>query len=363
MGNLNKPKLKYYNLYLDNDGEIIKSSNPEMQTFLKGKYGKTFMRCNSGFLRELFDEIKNNPECSYVTYLNDFIKENYDGKTLPIKSVSVLVKDVPYGKETGGYMEEVVSRLGNVFGVAVPFNKYVKGEDGDYILSVDFIGKNERFDNLNKYFTDYDLIERYNISDSDDSLYQNSVGNNFSLEEEWYKNFMGYPRNLATKEPLSDKQKEKLFIDFIPRYLFRKWVVSDYDLYSRNEGVLYNNQTGEFKTLSYDFEYAFSYMYDVFQLAHDIVFLMKKYPNELDKFVENYSNNAEKLDGIFENIDDILICRAVRNYITKNLLFLFHFYNKAKDIVSSDDFDGDYSHLYDKLIEFHKSFDQLNKQM
>jgi hypothetical protein len=174
---------------------------------------------------------------------------------------------------------------------------------------------------------------------------------------------MGYPRNLVTKEPLSDKQKEKLFIDFIPRYLFRKWVVSDYDLYSRNEGVLYNNQTGEFKTLSYDFEYAFAYMYDVFQLAHDIVFLMKKYPNELDKFVENYSNNAEKLNGIFESIDDILICRAVRNCITKNLLFLMYFYNKAKDIVSSDDFDGDYSHLYDKLIEFHKSFDQLNKQM
>ena len=54
---------------------------------LVGIRDKKFVRFESDVFQELIDEIINNPNCHYVTYVNDLIKSGY----IP-KHVSVLKK-------------------------------------------------------------------------------------------------------------------------------------------------------------------------------------------------------------------------------------------------------------------------------
>ena len=55
---------------------------------LSGQRQKRFIRLSSDVFGELIDELKNNPNCAYKTYINDLVKEGY----VP-KAVSVIIKD------------------------------------------------------------------------------------------------------------------------------------------------------------------------------------------------------------------------------------------------------------------------------
>lgn len=290
------PVLRNFNNYLINDDDKKSPSNYKFIKSLDGHNKKWFVLCESEFLREFFDEIKNNPYSSYITYLNDFIRENYDGKNLPITKVSC------FKKESDDYeIEEISSRLANALCVPTAYIKYVPAipqeefnklldklvtegklkenfylDKDDYILSIDFIGKNEHFENLDVY-THCKVDEH--LCESDSSL------------RKWFGAFEFETfTNPVTKEVLTTEQKRKLFGEFIPQYFFRAYLTRDWDFNSENVGILYNKESGEYSLAPmFDLEYSFSncgYV-NYERLAEDIIFAYDAYPIETEMFFDS----------------------------------------------------------------------------
>lgn len=285
----------------------------KMLEYIEGHNHKSFVLCESEYFMDFFDEIKNNPECSYDTYLNDFIRENYDGKNLPISEISCFQK-----QGDDNLIEEVTCKLANALGIPTIFVKNVArlsqeefkkrlfemierskpGEtlqlsNEDYLLAIDFIHENEHFDNLNVYAMYKDGI---NICVCGSRL------------AKWYDAFINQPlQNPITKEFLTFEQKDALFREFIPQYFFRAFAVRDWDLKSENVGIIYNRITGKYRlSPMFDFEYTYynnknnAFKEDKF--IEDLIFAFDAYPEEtanalinfetfdIDNFVENLYN-------------------------------------------------------------------------
>ena len=54
---------------------------------IEGCHSKEFVRMAGDYFQDLYEELRNNPNSSYRTYMNDVIRSGYDPKHL-----SVLVK-------------------------------------------------------------------------------------------------------------------------------------------------------------------------------------------------------------------------------------------------------------------------------
>ena len=108
---LNKPKFKWFDEYWSDYGRKI--TGKQHGNLLDGHNNKGFYLTEGWFFKEFFDEIKNNPNCSYVSYINDLIRESYDGKNVPIDNISVFVKS----GSVNPLCEEMVAGLSNMFGI------------------------------------------------------------------------------------------------------------------------------------------------------------------------------------------------------------------------------------------------------
>ena len=55
---------------------------------INGERTKRFVRFSSDLFQDLIDELKNNPDCCYCTYVNDLIRGGYTPEY-----ISVLLKE------------------------------------------------------------------------------------------------------------------------------------------------------------------------------------------------------------------------------------------------------------------------------
>lgn len=265
-------------------------SRDDLEKYLDGHCDKTFVLCQSEFFREFFDEIQNNPKASYETYLNDFIKKNYDGKNLPIGEVSSFQKD-----SEAPLLEEIMCKLANALHLPTAYVKSVVVSDEeadelfekhipipkDYILSIDFISKNEFFDSMNTY----DISSPRGIG-----LNRNCCPTQSPLRE-WYKCFLvHYLENPITGEKLTSDQNMELFKQFIPQYFFRTYVARDWDFKSENVGIIYNEETKIYR-ISPLFDFEFSYylsddQIDEEKLENDLDLSYSLFEKETEAFVQ-----------------------------------------------------------------------------
>lgn len=294
---MKKPILKYFDKYIiENSKEVSPSKFNE---YMEGHNNKSFVLCESEIFRELFDEIKNNPDCSYRTYLNDFIKENYDGEEIPINKVSCLKK---IGENN--IIEELVTKLANTMGLPTVFVKnpidnskdafrkrldqlIAQGVPGtsleytplEYLLSVDFISKNEYFDTIDAYCEKKEENKRVCERASSLSAWFGVFDN---------KKFI----NPITKMELTHEEKISLFREFIPQYFFRFAIIRDWDFMSENVGIIFNSDTGKYSIAPmFDFEFAYYRMHskEMYErLIEDLIFGYDCFPEETSKIINKF---------------------------------------------------------------------------
>ena len=314
---MREPKTRQFDTYLieDDNYNEVPVNYQGLEFNLDGHNLKGFVLCESEFFREFFDEIENNPNASYITYLNEFIKDNYDGINLPIEEISCFKKDSIRVR-----IEEIVSRLANALKIptayvksVIPYtpdelkainkhmiNDLLEGKissfkpQENYMLSIDFIGKNEHFHSLNEYYGNKFLVYK-----------RCSLG-------KWYSSFMNCTlKNPLTHKKLTHNEKWELFRQFIPQYIFRTYIARDYDFKSENVGIIYDEVKNCYKlSPMFDFEQCYYYAdtpIDQYALSADLELAYKLCPEEtadilrklnnldIDKFIDTHVNDDDKI--------------------------------------------------------------------
>lgn len=312
---IKKPILKKFDEIIDEKGNIVDQSiiNPsflssnnyflydfkrtqEIEEIYGGTMPKFFALCKSECLKEMFEDILD-PESSYVTYLNDVIKNEYvsGSDNFPVKEVSVMIKR--NHSNCCRYSEELGSIIGNIFKVPVVYNRCFKENiDGHecyeyFILSVDFMKTDVKFATI------YDT-----------SIYKLK---NFKTALDFVMNEF---ENTFSNDQITYEQRERLARELIPIFFFQRHVIQNPDFNDANIGYFYNTKTKEFSWApAFDFEYAFSNESDIayaayrnkeplvlptlnyskIELKQDIATLILNFPKEAKELVSQYSKILE----------------------------------------------------------------------
>lgn len=270
----------------DDQGNIIDFES-------QGHTIKNFYLVNSNIFKSIFDEIKNNPNCSFVTPYNQIVKEGI----IPEK-VSVLIKD------TRDYMEErVASQILNFYGVYCPANICAVGDDifepelvesksraqmfrealkdkfgfYTYLISIDFMSECESLETICKYEEKLQFFT--SLQDSIDSV-RDAI--NKVLNRDNFKNLNEQQRN-----KLSNTLEEQ----FVMSMLVRRVIFHDIDFNTNNVGILVGDNP---RIMNFDFELCFGSLSDRNLSLHLINEVRKYYPKVWEKFLskslELYNN-------------------------------------------------------------------------
>ena len=299
---------------------------------------KNFYRVNSSIFQSVFDEIKNNPECSFVTPYNDIVKEGI----IPEK-VSVLIKDTPHHLE-----ERIACQLLNYYGVACPVNIGVVGGElfQDNVKSLPNNKKSARFRDMTS-----GLLGFYSYSVSMDFMSEGDTLETFAGEDENVRFFtsrcdsIDRVRSKITEvlnsekfEKLGKVAKQKLATqledEFIMSMLVRRVICCDSDFNTNNVGIL----TGKTpRIMNFDFELSlgkYTNKGTSLTLLKDVKI---HYPKVYEKFLsktsalcENVGNADEKLVRktlrnpqlyvpLFDNLEFVMNCEK-ENFNVKKLL-------------------------------------------
>ena len=299
---------------------------------------KNFYRVDSAIFKSAFDEIKNNPDCSFVTIYNDIVKEGI----IPEK-VSVLIKD------TRDYVEErVASQLLNFYGVACPVNICSVGDDlfkdeehlkesrkrsawfrdalaersgyYTYVVSIDFMAEGRSLETICSY---EDKLQFFQDLEGSVDCFREKMS-----ELSNAKKF----GNISTKK---HKELSELLEDqFVMSMLVRRLIFHDIDFNSNNVGVFLG---GNPCVMNFDFELCFGSPIEKESSLKLIKDAIRFYPHVWAEFAlksqELYSNilnagkketrkvfkKAQIMDVLIENLSFIDECLQ-HNFSEKILL-------------------------------------------
>lgn len=281
----------------------INTNNPlKLYSSLADKLGgslpKNFCLCDSNSLKELFDEVKK-PNSSYITCYNNLIKNDYNGKDVPIKFIPVMVKEYDLRENKYGvYTEELCSKISNLFNVETSFIKSFEHNNKLYILSVDFMQENTLFETLGSYGY---------INHNDHFLYYSEYISNILAKTRMVNPYIFYKEvNKLDDYDLSLQDKIKIEEKLIEQFLFRKYIIKDNDFYDYNVGILYNTKTKEYSLApNFDMECAFESEQSKGALTAYLKNFNCYYPNILKNFIKKSQNILKKnlLNyEVFENV-------------------------------------------------------------
>ncbi|MBE5734825.1 MAG: hypothetical protein E7361_00005 [Clostridiales bacterium] len=300
-------------LYTPGDFEPIAMEYYDtIPNIVEGRRSKGFILANGAIFKPLFDELRNNTECSYITYNNELIKSGYTPR-----NISTLMYEA-----TDDTRSELVNcRLLNYFGVpTVYMQNMVNVNDFNFLLSVDFIGKNEKFipyATITKDEFEYNTPLRKIM----DILYEGI--NVFYMNEGEYnrENILENYNNIAE--------------NFAYQFIVEKYVLGLCDIFEGNMGILHNTIDNTISIAPlFDLEYYDNHVYNnmehLDELEDDIEFLQKHYPNAFNK-LENicntilYDNGMNDInniyEGYFDDLDDFKCNYAV---VIDNISLLEH---------------------------------------
>ena len=322
---------KYHKIVDDNGADVTKlfplsklkdkkfwKYNPDYASFMGGTMPKLFVRCDSRYFAELFQELKKD-DCSYATYVNDLVKSlNGSVDQLPLSKLSIMLKSVH--DDTNGYNnEEICSRIANIFGVPTVYNKAVEIEGSRYIASIDYMIKDKV---LTDVFED-----------------EEPTRNVYSLLD--FKNMVIDERldSLLKSRKITKQNYDRLTGEFIENFFFRRYVLSDYDYDVHNIRLLYDKQNNRYEWApNYDYEFAYDYPINYFEFTTDLEYAYKIYPNTVKKIFEKYKKILHN-DKMYYNLKDEYGHEAARSYsrYTNNILEqLIEIYNSILELDSEN---------------------------
>lgn len=303
-----------------------------------GTMTKRFIRIDNKFLQEFF-EAKKDPNNSYVSYMDDFIDEciNNNQEDIPLKYISVLFKKERLYSDYYHITSDVLgSRLANFLDVPTVYNERVMMNHENYIISVDFVKEGQVIDVLE------DTFARVPIDD-------------FSMFKDWDRYLRVKIYNIMEEYQEDDEElktmQDNFVKDFIPHYMFRNMICDDADFKPRNINYIIENNDGKRNMKlapANDYEFIMTFRAQK-EMEHatkkNLNYLLKKYPEETMKFVENLKSkvlennkfNSKALHEVFNSvIKDANLFKKREARIKLNLETLFDEYDKLVSINQND---------------------------
>lgn len=268
---------------------------------------------DSKLFRHLFDEVKNNPNTSLCTYLNDVIKNGDYPRYVSCMAKngaeeSARWKGVPQTADNGSNASEIIgSRIAEMLEVPTQYSVPVMADDGTVgtILSVDFVSYGEEFDDILSMNRDESYVEMHNAT------------------KKWIKAIRSalvaqYPDGID-RESLERLEK----VDLPKLLLFRKGgLFADDDFNAYNIGILMKGD-----------KFRLAPSFDMECLLGRLAISPKYYsPNKgiMKDVVSYYGENSPEVLGDFidkvkEHISDGSMARVIKEYypnkrIAKNIV-------------------------------------------
>ena len=205
---------------------------------LVGQREKEFFRINPDFLSPYFEELKTNPNSSYITHVKDFIENDYTPSYVSamIKSINEdhFTQTLHADKELI-YSEILGCQILNFYECDTVYNQAIMVEEREEqrykVLSIDFVSYDEElltFADLNCDF----------IGPIVDNVRQ-----------------IRYELDGSLFDKYSEEEKEKVLNDYAYSYLIRRHILKDTDFFHTNSGIL----VGEtLRHINFDYEYCLS---------------------------------------------------------------------------------------------------------
>lgn len=248
-----------------------------------GHRKKEMIVCPGELFGELIYEIRSNRDCGYTTYLNDAIKGG-------LKPSYVLALKKGDNIDEMAIREVFCSKVLNYFSSPVAYNKVVNMNNEQLLVSVNFVGDDERFMTLLDGVVE---SQNYNVQDLTEfdkvSLAKNIFTFDFlcdSAIEMIGSGLNGVKKQLGECENF-DKLKNDFIEDYIYSYLIRKYLFYDSDFYFQNVGIIMNDKDKTFRmSPNFDFELSSMLITNEKYLANDIKYVIQHYPHIATKFYE-----------------------------------------------------------------------------
>ena len=287
--------------------ENYDDTQPRIQSeILEGRREKKFVRVDADVFSDMIDEIRNNPSCSYVTYLDELIKD--EGVTPSY--ISVLMKHIHNDEYHFVDNEILSSRIANALGVPTVYNAKFQSDDENFLLSVDFLKFGSKIINIDDWRNE--LSETIGLH-RDNSKFVSEV-----LEmEEIIRLHNAMAKNNQWKV---DKNFRSEYLKY---YLTRNFVLGDLDGYSRNVCFVVDKDNNLSIGPQFDMEFSFGV---VSKNVYDIIFAMKYLPSAFEDFNEKYKNliSKQSLKKIFRGFD--------KNFVLNRCKYMKECYNQYKEI-------------------------------
>ena len=277
---------------------------------VRGTRYKQFVRCSSDVFEDLINELRTNPNCSYVTYMNDVIKGGYIPQFL-----SILKKekrdDLQYREKDRygiGHLADIcASRVLNYFECPTAYETILDIDGEVFGCSVDFNNPDEDFYILSGLNGNYGC---YGKNDLVESIYRIGDG------------LYGFKLNQFIKQCKLNKVKENTINfedmmtqyeeDYIYSWLIRVLVLNDSDFRYYNLGLIHNTKDNTIRMApNFDFEYCFNDIReDVWSSRNinNLQYIASNYPNVYSKFVSKLEqllsreNGKSKVRKILESV-------------------------------------------------------------
>ena len=277
---------------------------------LVGTTSKTFFRIDSANLQKYL-ELAIDPKSSYVTYIDDFVKENYNPDTheIPLKYVSVLLKKQRYENMTDTICKEVIgSRIANALGMPTVYNELIEYDKENYVMSIDFVKTGQEIDSFER-----------------DKNKKNYSMANYDV---WEDLFNTATIKITEYSPTLVDNIKTLKKDFVQQFLFRNVILDDGDFVPNNVTLIKDLKT---KNLSFapinDYEFIFAgreesdFEEDVRKY---IKYIGEKYPEELKEFANKIQKTFYK-DGVLQEefLQELVSMKELEPYMEKEILEQF----------------------------------------
>lgn len=324
------PKYQYYDEVLSDTGEQVSTKEA-----LGGQTDKIFVRLDSDFLVDYFKDVSKGSS-SYVTYLDDIAHEYLNGKKPPVKAVSTLLKIYDSASKRP-YNEDIGSKVGNLLGVPVVYNRAYKCGSVIFNMSIDYMKYGDHME--------------YGV------LFPDYAGKNEDPYNGWGLNEWKYFLSKATLHdpktgvPIPLDKRAKLIDSFIPTYFFRRYVLRDTDFGFHNLSIVHDKRNDSYRVgPNVDMERAFysNTTYDeyVTRLTKDLKSAMITHPKAIKSFMsrlKRVSSSQLITPWLFSNVEDKKYRNKAIKSLYQNINTMCHIFEKTR--VTMGDSEDSYSYI------------------
>lgn len=239
---------------------------------VQGFCEKWCVLAHSSLIQDMLDEIKQNPKSGYQACFTG--EEIVNGEIPEYCSAILKVSD-----DLQLECEMLGSKILNLYGLPVAYNTGVKvenfaGREEKYILSVDFIQKNEDFIDLNDISTanSYADLKRF---------YRYGIKNTMKIAINNLKNYLNDNGINYTKQDIASYES---FL--VSSMLVRNYLLGDADFRNGNAGILVNKENKTFRPApNFDFGELLYGLTSQEKFEHIDEFI-RFYPSEFANFLQ-----------------------------------------------------------------------------